>query len=97
MTGALLTFGTAFGTGAAFVAIANWQGFFLHLSSRQPISFVPLIGGVLGTAATLSFWLADAPGWCLALALSTVLLDWGSGLGLLTAPAFYLRHKLRKS
>ena len=74
-------FGTALGAGATLIAVGNWWAFFASLSGRTRISFVPLVGGGLGAVATFTFWLADAPSWCVAGALSTVLLDWGERAG----------------
>ena len=78
---------------ATLAIVANWT--IVVRSARSDdyrASFIPLVGGIAGAGGLLlcpfdqvhSFW------WI------PLTLDWGSGLGLIAAPVFYLRHRRKQ-
>jgi len=82
-----------FGLLAALAIVANWTIVVRSAASRSySASLVPVVGGAAGTVALILWPHHDLAGyWWIPLAL-----DWGSGLGLVAAPFFYLRYRRRK-
>lgn len=74
------------------ILCANW--WIVIRSEIDPsysASMILLVGGLAGAAALLICPSHDVHFyWWIPL-----LLDWGSGLGVLSAPIFYLRHRIR--